>query len=548
LFQSHFNKTKKKKMNISRAFLVAVVLLCCTSLSLGAKPAFPSNVNLANLTGANGFTLIAEDANGDEAGYSLSAVGDVNGDGMDDFIVGAPLYSGVTEEGRSYVLFGSKAAWPAVIHLDTLNGMNGFSITGPGQGTQAGFSVSGAGDVNGDKMDDLLIGGPASYPNSGKAYVVYGRPAWPANVMLASLNSKSGVSGVTFSYTATKNGDYSVGSSVDGLGDIDGDGFEDIIIGAPAINKAFSKNLDLSFVVFGSATWAANFSLNTLTAKTGFTLTGENTLDGMGSSVSGTGDINMDGYADMIVGAPGYPSGDSTGRCYVIFGGKGPFANINLSALTGKNGFSLTGMTKGDQTGRSVSGAGDVNKDGHEDLVIGAPGYLTDQGRAYVVFGAASYPANVNLAALNGTNGFPLDAQDAEDNVGSGVSGAGDVNQDGFDDFIIGAPGYDAGHGFGRSYVVFGSAGPWPGKGFGLGTLNGMNGFTLTGDVANGLSGSAVSDAGDVNGDGASDVMIGAYAFIKSQGQAYVVFGVPMKNGTQVQDEVVQLFERKIQG
>jgi len=364
------------------------------------------------------------------------------------------------------------------------------------------------------------------------------------------LNSKSGVSGVAFSFTPTKtSGDYSVGTSVDGLGDINGDLFEDIIIGAPAINKAFSKNLDQTFVVFGSATLPANFSLNTLSGKTGFTLMGENTLDAMGTSVSGTGDINMDGYADMIVGAPNYPSGDQTGRCYVIFGGKGPFANINLADLTGKNGFSLTGMTKGDQTGRSVSGAGDVNKDGHEDLVFGAPGYLTGQGRAFVVFGSsAAYPANINLAALNGTNGFPLDAQDVEDNVGSSVSGAGDVNQDGFDDFIIGAPGYDAGHGFGRSYVVFGSVGPWPGKGFGLGTLNGMNGFTLTGDVGDSLSGSAVSDAGDVNGDGASDVMIGAYAFINSQGQGYVVFGTPMKNGTQVQDEVVQLFEKKIQG
>jgi hypothetical protein len=332
---------------------------------------------------------------------------------------------------------------------------------------------------------------------------------------------------------------------VGGLGDINGDGFEDIIIGAPAINKVFSKNLDQSYVVFGAAHWPANISLDTLTGKNGFTLTGENTLDQMGNSVSGTGDINKDGFADMIVGAPGYPSGDATGRCYVVFGGKGPWAaNIDLSKLTGKNGFTITGVTKGDQTGRSVSGAGDINNDAHEDLIIGAPGYLSDQGRGYVVFGAASYTANLNLAALNGTNGFPLDAQDAEDNVGSSVSGAGDVNQDGFDDFMIGAPGYDDGHGFGRSYVVFGAAGPWPGKGFGLGTLNGQTGFSLTGDVATGLSGSAVSDAGDVNGDGYSDVMVGAYAYIKSQGQAYVFFGQPTKKG----DEVVRVFERKIQG
>ena len=158
-------------------------------------------------------------------------------------------------------------------------------------------------------------------------------------------------------------------------------------------------------------------------------------------SVSGAGDINGDGIADLVVGAP--RAGSNAGKTYVIFGSKAGWSSpISLSSLNGANGFVLNGENAGDQSGFSVSGAGDINDDGIADLVVGAPGAdSTSAGKTYVIFGSkAGWSSPISLSSLNGANGFVLNGENAGDDSGYSVSGAGDINGDGIADLVVGAP------------------------------------------------------------------------------------------------------------
>ncbi len=155
--------------------------------------------------------------------------------------------------------------------------------------------------------------------------------------------------------------------------------------------------------------------LASLDGQNGFKLDGENTGDQSGDSVSEAGDINGDGYADLVIGAPYYPGGSGPGRSYTVFGGPGVGSSgvFNLSNLTGANGFKLDGENTGDYSGTSVSAAGDINGDGQDDLLIGSYGYPgggVAMGRSYVVFGGSGVGSGgmFSLSSLTGANGFKL--------------------------------------------------------------------------------------------------------------------------------------------
>ena len=327
--------------------------------------------------------------------------------------------------------------------------------------------------------------------------------------------------------------------AVASAGDVNGDGYADLIIGAYASGASGRSSAGASYVVFGKATgWTSSFTLSTLNGSNGFRLDGAAVSDFSGRSVASAGDVNGDGYADLIIGADGADPGGhfSAGSSYVVFGkASGWAATLDLGTLNGSTGFRLDGTANYDTSGYSVASAGDVNGDGYADLIIGAyaadPSGHSSAGSSYVVFGkAGGWAASLDLSTLNGSTGFRLDGVASGDSSGRSVASAGDVNGDGYADLIIGACYADPGGrtNAGSGYVVFGKAGGWAAS-LDLGTLNGSDGFRLDGVAGGDLTGYSVASAGDVNGDGYADMLIGAiYAAPgghANAGSSYVVFG-----------------------
>lgn len=411
---------------------------------------------------------------------------------------------------------------PDAINLDDIaGGTGGFRIVGEDGDNSAGRSVADAGDVNGDGFADLIIGAPQNSgadPYAGGAYVVYGSATRPASIDLDTI--AAGIGG--FRITGENTDDFA-GSSVSSAGDINGDGFDDLIVGSYS-NDAAGTNTGAAYVVFGSATSPASIDLATIAAGTGgFRMTGGNIDDLAGHSVSSAGDVNGDGIDDFLVGAPYDDDGSASnsGAAYIVFGTTTPPASVNLDDIgAGNGGFSITGQPNS-ALGFSVSSAGDVNGDGFDDIIVGAPDE-GNTGKTYILFGSAT-PVSINVGFLTSNQGFQINAEALNDQLGVSVSSAGDFNGDGFDDLVVGAPRNDnGGSNAGAAYVVFGSAAP---DSINLSAIPAGAGFKITGENAGDEAGISVSSAGDVNGDGFDDLIIGANGNDGNAGAAYVVFG-----------------------
>ncbi|MFY0613224.1 MAG: cadherin-like domain-containing protein, partial [Hyphomicrobiaceae bacterium] len=359
------------------------------TINIDITPNGPIVIDLSSLSAAQGFIIQGDDA-GDRAGWSVSSAGDVNKDGIDDLIVGAPSGSILNNNsvGTAYVVFGSDSGHGSavggrqVIDLSSLSAAQGFVVRGEAIGDQAGYRVSSAGDVNKDGIDDLIVGATNSDAGgaaSGAAYVVFGS-------------------------------DTGFGTTVGGQQVLD----------------------------FGG-----------MTAAQGFIIQGDAAGDQAGISVSSAGDVNKDGIDDLIVGAhAGADGGALAGEAYVVFGSDSGFGAavggrqvVDLSSLSATQGFIIQGDEGADFAGADVSSAGDVNKDGIDDLIVGA--YAGDDGganagEAYVVFGSDSGFGTavggrqvIDLSSLSATQGIIFQGDDAGDLAGYRVSSAGDVNKDG---------------------------------------------------------------------------------------------------------------------
>ncbi len=500
-----------------------------------------SNINLASL-GSSGITITTSTScyNCAIGQYKQTTLGDVNGDHKDDFLIGAGSYY--------YLIYGTSS----LSNIDLSNlGLSGITISYTG----ACNSIASAGDINGDSKADFLIGCNDYSSNKGIVYLIYGSSSL-VNINLASLGS----SGITITGASTSD---QTGSSVASAGDVNGDGKADFLIGA----IGYSSNTGIVYLIYGSSS-LANINLGSL-GSSGITITGANTGDKAGSSVALAGDVNGDGKADFLIGANGYSS--STGIVYLIYGSSN-LANINLASI-GSGGITITSCSTCNKIGSAIA-AGDVNGDGIKDFLLDTRYLIYGAASGFVISSPSLIPSNyptvkpsnistavpttltlqptiqpsliptfvpsstptfipthiptmvtrslqsINLATLTAAQGFTITGANAGDYSGSAVSSGGDINGDGKADIVTGSYAYSSNTG--RVYVIYGSNSL---SNINLASITSAQGIIITGANVGDYTGYAVNAAGDVNGDGKDDIIIGAHGYSSNTGRVYVIYG-----------------------
>jgi len=370
-----------------------------------------------------------------------------------------------------------------------------------------GFSVSGAGDVNNDGYSDIILGAwryDAGQVDEGAAFVFLGSAAGIADASAAAAHAQ-----LESDQTNARMGEY-----VGGAGDINGDGYDDVIVGAfwydaPEVDEG------AAFIFLGSASGVADGNPTTAHAR----LEADQAGAEMGVNVAGAGDVNGDGYDDVIVGAWHYDAGQTDeGVALVYLGSASGIANGTPATAHAQ----IESDQANAQLGISVDGAGDVDDDGYDDVIVGAHFYnggLVEEGAAFVFLGSAGGIVGTTPATAHAQ----LESDQAGAWMGVNVGGAGDVNNDGYSDVIVGARLYDAGQtDEGAAFVFHGSA-----SGIADGTPASAD-AQLEGDQANAWMGYSVDGAGDVDGDGYGDVVVGAGRYDGGQtdeGAAFIFKG-----------------------
>ena len=464
-------------------------------------------IQAVNIAGTRGLRFDGEDRL-DNIGNAVAGDHDVNGDGNADLLIGA-FRAEPSNAGKAYLLFGGNqfgVDGRAIIRADSVDGQSGFRLNGVSENDYAGQAVVLLGDVNGDGFGDALIGAPGyGGSNNGTAYFVAGAASGFSNTSLAGNVRFDGE-------TASDDAGEAVGRA----GDINGDGIADFLIGVPD----HISSTGAAYVIFGNSSGFTNTTLDSTLGSVGFELRGGGSGSyGVGQSLDASGDINGDGLADILLGAPGGSSDYAT----LIFGATSFSQTNDITTLdNGTSGFRMEGPNG---TGRSVEITCDLNGDGLNDLIVGAP--FTTNGQAFVVFGATSFTSSptITLTNLDGTNGFTFNGALVGDRAGQAVAGIGDFNGDGFGDFVIGAHLADPnGFNSGATYIVFGATNIGSSGALAPSDLSGANGFVINGLEQYDRLGYSASGAGDVNGDGFDDVIIGSY-YGEGIEDAVVLFG-----------------------
>lgn len=403
-----------------------------------------------------------------------------------------------------------------------------LTIVGAGARDRAGTSVADAGDVNGDGIPDVLVGAPGAHAGKGAAYVVFGSSRH-RSVRLSALGRKG------FAIVEGPGSPAShpvLGTTVAAAGDVNGDGLADVIVGAPRSVANGQNSAGAAYVVLGKRSSSA-VNVNALGVH-GYSILGVSGGDRAGTSVAAAGDLNRDGRPDLLVSAPGVVTAEPVvcpppvncspefldGAVYVVYG-KATTAPVDLTSL-GSDGYLIAGIEAG-LIGPTTAGLGDVNGDGRPDIgfEVGLP-FDEGAGGVFTLFGAA-YSGTVRWLPQQGGGfavpGFLATGAYSAEFAGSSLAPAGDLNRDGLDDILVGAPNEgcrpancergvpprsrreDAG----AAYLLFGDKTQET-----VGLIDSSVALHFVGPRRGSELGASVARAGDVNGDGVQDFAFGA--------------------------------------
>jgi len=436
--------------------------------------------NGETLDGINGFVLASL-----QTGFGLgriAAAGDVNGDGIDDIIVGSPRYRALDRRtaGAGFVVFGSASGFPAVVDVDSLDGSNGFAIYGPRPGALAGTYLDGNGDINGDGLSDLIVESriysPVFNPTNGLIHVVYGRKNYVSpSIDLAQLNAAQG-----FTITGTRNGgSASPIPHAEFIHDFNGDGRDELLYATHTTGRyGLNEKVQLNVVYGGQRLQNQPATLDALRGNRGFRINhGDgartNYIHSLLTTANATSgyfrnpaakifDLNDDGFSDIVYthqrkNRVGDPSGlrRLPKQEFVLFGRADPMPlQVTDLYYTPSTGLIINNdyITRSDHESiRAARGVGDVNGDGIDDLwTENGPGSFEREGA--IVFGKrCSYSRQLHVDNIDGSNGF------TPENYVS-LTTQNDLNGDGFSDWLVeyiettlnGRPRYESRFVFGR--------------------------------------------------------------------------------------------------
>jgi len=432
-------------------------------------------------------SLVGEE-DGDQAGVSAALVGDIDGDGHGDLALGGHGWPAGGEQGAAWLVSGPLSAGLDLEHADA-------RVSGLNAGDRAGHPVAGAGDVDGDGYDDLLVAAHQESSFALQAGAVY--------LLRGPLTGELSVGEAEATWQGEAELDLA-GAGIDGGADLDGDGSLDLAVGA--FDHAGSAGA--AYLVPGAELGTASLS------EAPVRMVGEEPGDSAGRELAVAGDVNGDGQADLLVGAWGQDElGPESGAAYLFYG------PLRSSGSMGLADVKLLGEAAGDKAGFSVASAGDTDGDGYADLLVGAPysdTRSTDGGAAYLLRGPLT-SSLVDLGSAQAT--FSGDREDIL--AGYDVHSAGDFDGDGDDDIAVGAP--LAGLGVSANGAVYIVLAPMAGS-----ICSCSSDAVLWAVDAAARAGSSLGGGGDIDGDGYDDLLIGAPGVISSDGTtggAFLVLG-----------------------
>ena len=488
---------------------------------------------------------------GDYSGYSVAPAGDINGDGFADVLISVPQADLGTNAnvGFASLVFGEPADndLDQIVTLDALNpppiAVN-FSDLGGSNDALWGWSTAGVGDLNADGFDDFLISKNANDSQLTIAHLIFGYDTADVPAGLIDLSNSSvetaglaNVASTGFDSLAIRAAAGFHNIAVSAAGDVDSDGIADILVGREYSSLSSGSEIN-GYILFGDYLASLNSPLDLSFSQTsplpshvGVEIMQSPFEETTGSVIASAGQARTVDYDDVLIGVP--DSDSSRGATYLIFGqyiASQP-TRVDLIAFVDPNidptdiGQRLIGETGGDAFGYALSTAGDIDGDGFDEVLVGAPGAASDTGATYLLHSSflRGQSSDVEVGSLgfdlNGQpEGIKITGRALDDRSGAAVSTAGDVDNDGIPDILIGAPGADGTKG--EAYLIFGSYLAVAGLTIEIDNLgvdlNGRpNGVIFTGVNPNGYTGISVASAGDMNADGYDDILIGGAAFAR---------------------------------